>query len=215
MLNSSNRHLEILSWLNTKKDITQYTHLQLEKFLYFYEMFNMVDNKTYNIKGLKAYENGPVYSNVYGDYVYNREELFNRIRSINSDSNLDSNDNLVKSRFLIETLNDNDLSYLTHQLDMWKCKEKEIKMGVKQIPIYERDITINDKKMLEQIKSGCMDVSNYEVINILDKRFLIDKNIFSNFKREHYQTLEKLSNVEDLDNPVYIDMSEEGVLLVD
>ena len=63
VLNTSKSMLDKIAWLNKQEDITKFSKLQLQKFLFLYEMFQFVEKKDSDFTYLKAYKNGPVFSN--------------------------------------------------------------------------------------------------------------------------------------------------------
>ena len=73
MSNISDRKLALLKWLDIKN--SNYSNLQTQKFLFFYEMFQFISNKDYDITNLKAYKNGPVFSDIYGFQRYEKDFL--------------------------------------------------------------------------------------------------------------------------------------------
>lgn len=214
MLYTSQNHLDALAWLNSTKSIKTLTNLQVQKFLYFYEMFQKVADKDYTLDSLKAYVNGPVFSKVYGDMVHNETEFINELEKIDP-KHIDC-ENAEESLFLIESMTDTELSELTHVFDMWKSKRDKIDNGIKQIPIYEGDITEKDLDILSQLSfSRPEEFKKYHVIVMQDKRFVVSKEDYSALTEEHYNTMEVLSNNKNLLNPVYIKIEEDGGLLVD
>ena len=215
MLNTPNTFMQKIYWLNQNKPIGELSNLQLQKFCFFYEMFQLIEDNKYDLSYLRAYANGPVYSNVYGDYTHRKEQFFFDVSSNSPNMDQLCDENLRKSLFLITTLNNRELSDLTHNLDLWKSKKNRIRAGEQQIPIYERDITDYDKSLLASIRDGIDASDNYEVVPISDKRFVLDLESFSKLETKHYEVLEQLSQLDELDNPVYIEIDDRGTLLVD
>lgn len=115
-INTSDSRIKKVAWLNNRQDISSYSKLQLQKFLFFYEMFQFAESKEYDFSSLKAYKNGPVFSNFYGDITYREDEVLDSIKRFSD--GLDSGDideeNALTSKFLIETLTDSELSSLSH-----------------------------------------------------------------------------------------------------
>lgn len=212
MSNISDRKLALLKWLNIKN--SNYSNLQTQKFLFFYEMFQFISNKDYDITNLKAYENGPVFSDIYGFQRYEKDFLELTVNTNNTSYNVDK-ENVEKALFLISTMTDTELSDLTHQLDMWKSKKDLINNGQKQIPINFSDISKKDKEKLKKIFKTTLSIDNFQVIKIANKIFLIKKEELNDLTDEHYEVLDLLSQENDLINPVYLSIDKEGVLLVD
>lgn len=205
---------EKLTWLDQKVNIQTLSDLQIQKFLFFNEMFNRQAGNEYNLKKLCAYEKGPVFSDVYGDIRHDKEELLNELQEIEPDFNSEEEQNLKKSLFITSVHTDKELSDLTHLFDLWKSKENRIKNNEYNISIKESDITEHDEKLISLILNSAKDIDDYNIIKISGKIFLIKTNELDSLTQEHSQILEKLSNYDELVNPVYLSI-EDGVMLVD
>ncbi|WP_041556195.1 hypothetical protein [Carnobacterium sp. 17-4] len=214
MLNTSKRRLSISKWLKDNNPSEFYEPLKLQKYLFFYELFSKVEGKSYSLDYLKGYENGPVFSEVYGDYTYRIDEF---------EPNVDVNGNLEiekdiaqKASFLAQILTKKELSNLTHEMNIWKAKEKDIEKGIKNVPLDEEDFNDNDEYITKNLKDLYSNefINSVNVINIADKSFVVSKEDFYKLNSIQKDTLELLSN-EELDNPVYISIGDEGELLVD
>ena len=213
MSNINDRKLALLKWLNIKN--SNYSNLQTQKFLFFYEMFQFINNKDYDITNLKAYKNGPVFSDVYGFQRYEKDFLESTVNANNDTSYNVDKKKKKKALFLTSTMTDTELSDLTHQLDMWKSKKKLIDDGKKNIPIELSDISSEDKEKLKKIYKTALLIDNFKIIKIANKIFLIKKEELNDLTDEHYEVLDLLSQENDLINPVYLSIDGEGVLLVD
>ena len=165
-INTSKSKLDKIAWLNKQEEIAKFSKLQLQKFLFFYEMFQYVDGNDYDFSSLKAYKNGPVFSNFYGDITYREEEVNDYLRSAKED-NTTNELNARTSKFLIETMTDSELSNLTHEFDMWKVHKDKISANVQQIPMSEKDITADDIDLIEFIRSS-EPAFKYEVLMVGD-----------------------------------------------
>ena len=176
-------------------------------------MFQYVDGNDYDFSSLKAYKNGPVFSNFYGDITYREEEISDYLRSAKED-NTTNELNARTSKFLIETMTDSELSDLTHEFDMWKVHKDKISANVQQIPMNEEDITDDDIDLIEFIRSS-EPAFKYEVLMVGDKRFVCSKEDFEHLSDKHLELLDSLSSREELMNPVYIELDTDGRLLID
>lgn len=215
MLFSSKRNLEQLAWVN-KHSNTSISGLKQQKYLLFYEMFSKVNGLEYNIDYLKAYPNGPVFSNVFGDAKHRENEFYNEIESIDSFENIDESiANL--SLALVKSFTDNEISLLTHNLDMWQSKEERIKNGERQIPISETDITESDVEFFNQTYSEYKYLLSIGIMHfrISEKIFRISEEDYDNLSDVHHEVIDLLSLDKSLDNPVYLELDENGVLLID
>lgn len=214
MLNSSNEKINKLAWLNQRKNIISIPRLKIQKFLYFYEMFEKISGNIFEIDNLKAYRNGPVFSEVYGDINYRELEVYDAVSSIESPEI--NQKSAEQALFIIDTMSETELSELTHTFDMWNSKKERIERGEKHIPILDSDITVRDIAILKQISPEYpLENSDYHVIGMHNKNFVISTSDYNNLSEAHYDVLEQLSNEVDLFNSVYISIEEDGGLLVD
>lgn len=214
MLYSSEEKLNKLAWLNQRKKITSMPGLKIQKFLYFYEMFQKVAGEPYEIDHLKAYVNGPVFSQVYGDIIYRETEVYKEIDEIQEFEI--NNKSAEAALFMIDSMTATELSELTHQFDMWRSKQDRISRGERQVPITDDDISQRDMDLLEQIVPDYPENNpNYHIISMQNKKFIVSDEDYKNLTEVHYDILEQLSNEKELFNPIYISIEEDGGLLVD
>lgn len=214
MLNTSDRRLSITKWLKDNNPEVFYESLELQKYLFFYELFSKVEGKEYSLDYLRGYENGPVFGEVYGDYTYRKDELeptLDKIETENVNCTL-----AKKASFLVQILSKKELSEITHALNIWKAKENQITAGVKHVSLNEIDFDERDKNIIEDLKKLYSEemIDSVNVIKIKDKSFLLDNSDLNHLTSQQKDVLEILAE-EDLDNPVYISIGEEGELLVD
>lgn len=217
-VNSNERKLKLSSWLKYNQRREFSSNLKLQKFLFFYEVFSKIDEeKDYDFSYLRAYPNGPVFSNVYGDYNYQTTAFWKRLDQLGAPSIEGVNYERAKlAGFLVKILNEEELSDVTHEFDAWKKYKGAIKRGEKNITILEDDFTQNDFFLLETLREmyPIELIENSEVISILDKNFIISKDILPRLTKEQKDLFLTLAD-ENLHNPVFIDLTEEGVMLVD
>lgn len=213
VLNTSTSMLDKIAWLNQQEDIAKFSKLQLQKFLFLYEMFQFAEKKPSDFTYLKAYKNGPVFSNFYGDITYRKDEIQEYLKQKKCDFNIDENNARI-SQFIINTLTDSELSDLTHQFHMWSTHKEKIDVGQKQIPMSKEDITDDDIEILNLLKSSEPDF-DYEILRIGQKNFVFSKEDFMNLNEEHLELLDSLSTNEELLNPVYVEVESNGRLVID
>ncbi|MBU7228971.1 type II toxin-antitoxin system antitoxin SocA domain-containing protein [Staphylococcus pseudintermedius] len=206
--------LKKLKWLKINGYLESMSPLQIQKFLFFSEMFNLVTNEDYTLHKLKAYKNGPVFSDVYGDITYRKSELLTNLDTIDMKYNSTQEENLNKALFITNTQTDKDLSDITHNLDLWYSKIDLINQNVQHISITDKDITDKDKKSITNFREYASYLSDYQIIKIKDKIFLINNNDIDKLEDRMLQTMEMVSDDDNLVNPVYVDI-EDGVLLID
>nr|DAM28554.1 MAG TPA: hypothetical protein [Caudoviricetes sp.] len=215
MIWTNERRKKLISWLIKNGPKEYYSALKTQKFLFFFESFSKINNQDYDFSKLKAYKNGPVFSEVYGDYKYNFEELTEE----SSKMTLDNIDTITakKAHFLTQIMNNDELSTLTHQFDMWRTHESEIENGVLQIEMKEKDFTHSDCELAQEL-FDLYDISfvdRSEVLIVGDKHFLFTKKDFASLNETQKSTLEKIALEEDLINPVYVEIGNEGDLIID
>lgn len=214
-MNSSKDRLTKAAWFKVHTETFSASPLKLQKFLFFYEMFSKVENEEYDLSYLKAYPNGPVFSNTYGDLRYNQTSFFATLDSIKDFSTI--KEHIAKAALmLVNTFTDTEISDLTHRLDLWKSKEEFIQIGQRNVPISESDITEKDVDTISNLYSEYAYLSNqgFKVFSMLDKIFIISPDDFNKLNDQHHEVVEILSQDENLDNPVYLEL-EDGVLLID
>ena len=212
---TSNERLQKLGWLNKYSEQSSLSKLKQQKFLFFYEMFSKIKNNSCDLSYLKAYRKGPVFSEVYGDSLYESSEFKYRIENANDFENIDE-EVANAALMLISMRNESELSELTHIFDLWKSKKDRIDNGEEQIPILETDITQSDESLISRLYETYSELSRDEIkpIEIDDKIFVISRENLEQLTSEHKRILEKLSKNTELENPVYLEI-DEGVLLVD
>lgn len=215
VLNSSKRKLKLSQWLFSNQTEEFYYPLKLQKFLFFYEAFTKLDDDGANFSYLRAYKNGPVFSDVYGDYTHQKEVFLHEMENADFDAELNE-ERMKLAGFLVKILNEDELSDLTHELDAWKVKEREIGL-YPNVSMYERDFSSQDFHLLSMLREMYpMELINrLEVISIGDKNFLISKKDMDRLGEEQDGILMNLSDQEGLHNPVYVSVDEDGVLMID
>lgn len=128
VLNTSTSMLDKIVWLHQQEDIAKFSKLQLQKFLFLYEMFQFAEKKDSDFTFLKAYKNSPVFSNFYGDITCRKDEIQEYLKQKQCDFDIDENNARI-SQFIINTMTDSELSELTHQFNMWSTHKEEIDAG--------------------------------------------------------------------------------------
>ena len=219
MLNSSKRKQALAGWLKTKDPEEFADPLKLQKFLFFYEIVSKIEDQEYELTKLKGYAAGPVFSDVYGDYRHNRE-MFNQaiIAILNEDEVVINEDIATFSLFLIQTHTREDLSELTHDLDIWHAQAHRIEWGEWQVTLHESDLSEQDIEYIKNIRWMFPKsyIENHKAVSVGNKRFIFSKDDYENLTQIHYSTLNELVEKvsEQLINPVYTEIDIDGGLLV-
>ena len=218
MLNSSIRKKVLSGWLKKYHEKEFFSPLKLQKFLFFYETLSKVEDDTVEFKKLRGYINGPVFSDVYGDYTYEENDFYNEVQqTYTKNKKLVNVDRAKLAAFLVSTLNDYELSKFTHKFNIWKAKEKYITPLVKNVPLNEKDFNKEDAELLSSIKNMYPTdyIDSVEVYEISGKSFILNKKDISKLNNKSKYIFISLANESSLQNPVYISISDDGVVLVD
>lgn len=218
MINSNIRKRAVSGWLKKNNKQGFYSKLKLQKFLFFYEALSKADGAEYDFAYLKGYKNGPVFGTVYGDCTHRKPDFFSGVEEAYELNPHMINEKRAKlSSFLISILNEEELSDLTHEFNIWKAKKDLISRGVLHVSLEQEDFNSKDIELIETLREMYDEyfIDSVEVIEMYNKSFIISKDDLDCLTEDHKDVLLTLSNNEELDNPVYISISEDGVLLVD
>jgi hypothetical protein len=218
MVYSSSRKLTLSGWLKKNGNTEYNSPLKLQKFLLFYEAITKINGGTADFSNLKGYKRGPVFSNVWGDYTYERLAFDDAVEKEYSAYPEQVVEEYAKrSQFLISILSENELSTLTHKLNIWKSKEDRIMKGERQVELQESDFTDEDAKLMALLEKmypiSLIDSSH--VIEIDSHYFVLSKQDSCRLSAQHFDILSELADNEQLANPVYVELDEEGRLIVD
>jgi len=215
---SSIRKRVLSGWLKKYHEKEFFSPLKLQKFLFFYEALSKIEKDNVEFNKLKGYINGPVFSDVYGDYFHERDNFINEIENdFKENIKLVNNARAKFAGFLVSILNEDELSEFTHEFNIWKAKEDDIKHGVKNVSLYEKDFNKKDAELLTSMKNMYpIDyIDSVEVFEISGKSFILNKKDMSKLTDESESVFISLANESSLQNPVYISISNDGVALVD
>ncbi len=218
MLYSNNRKLSLSGWLQ-KNNISAYNSpLRLQKFLFFYEAFSKVNHDVSDFARLKGYKRGPVFSPVWGDYTKDRAEFDNKSLEVYHAVQDSINDlRAQRAGFIVSSLSENELSTLTHQFNIWNAKRQRIMTGEQQVELDESDFNEADytiTRTLEQMYPAEI-IQNCSIIAMGEKFFVFSKKDIESLTEQHFDTMASLSELDDLHNPVYVEIENEGRLCVD
>ncbi|WP_289730677.1 hypothetical protein [Bacillus velezensis] len=218
-MNSSIRKRSLSGWLKKEHNQEFHSKLKLQKFLFFYESLSKIeDNGSEEFRSLKGYVNGPVFSDVYGDYTYEYEDFVTNIEeTYEVHTDIVNKDRAKFSGFLVEILNEEELSELTHELNIWNCKRDEIDRGVKHVPLNGEDLNSQDTELLVSLREMYPTeyIDSVKVIKVSDKSFILNNEDIEKITEEQRNVFYTLAEDNTLDNPVYISISDDGVILVD
>lgn len=228
MIYSDPRKLTLAGWLRNNDSTSYNVPLKLQKFIFFYECACKVQGWKYSFDGLKGYKNGPVYSAVWGDYTRERldfdskaDELYMSEVSTPKERKIINDDLISRIDFFIRTCTQQELSDITHEMNIWRSRQDRIESKERQVPLSDSDFNSRDEEMINNIISVYPPeiVENSEVIQISDTIFILSKEDANNLEPEQMDVLQELADSQstDLENPVYIsiDKEQKGRLLVD
>lgn len=179
-----------LKWLEeNKKEGEKISGLKQQKFLLFYNLFLLANEKDANFEGLCAWDNGPVYEQVHAavKYHYTIGEIISSIKKP-----ILIEDSLAKiAKFIVEVLTDEEVSELTHKFDFW---QNIIVKEEKQISI--DDISNKDKQKIFNI------IESYDLDFILNhKVYKTDNCIFFIEDKDYEFVVNNLKNeLEEIEN---------------
>lgn len=218
MICSGQRKLALSGWLQENRCEEYNSPLKLQKYLFFYEVFSKINGDVSDFHCMRGYARGPVFSNVWGDYTHERKEFdMSAMQAYESHSELLCEDRAKRSGFLVSIMSEKELSDLTHKMNIWKAQESRIVQGLYQVSLSEDDFNENDWyiiQALEQMYPISL-IDNSHLIKLNNCCFVFAKEDVSLLTAQHFDTLCFLSENEDLHNPVFVEIDEEGRLIVD
>ncbi|MCI9257862.1 hypothetical protein [Acutalibacter sp.] len=218
MLWSNERKLALSGWLNENHRSSYSSSLKLQKFLFFYECFSKVDGEEHDFSNLKGYKNGPVFSRVYGDYTKDRSEFNHEVvRAYHEQQHAVSEVRAAQCAFLVGTLSESELSSLTHEFNIWSAKKERILSGEYQVSLDESDFGTEDAGIVRQLQSAFPYdmIKNSSIIAVDGKYFVLSNDDAEKLTPTHEDTISALALNAELHNPIYLELDEDGRLLVD
>lgn len=218
MLNSNDRKLKLSGWLQENNASAYNSALKLQKFLFFYEVFSKNATGHADFSSLKGYKRGPVFSTVFGDYTHDSAEFALASKECYSEDPSFVNPLFAKkANFMIDILSEDELSELTHQYNIWNSKSERILSGEQQVPLSESDFTAEDNTLTDTLfhMFSVDTIENSKVIHIGDNSFVYSTEDAHKITSSHMDTMFALSKKENLSNPVFVNIDEEGRLLID
>lgn len=221
---STIRRKVLSGWLKKNQPKEFRSKLKLQKFLFFYEALSKIEGDKYDFGSLKGYSNGPVFSDVYGDYKHRTDDFVTVVQEayelfLDGMIKLKINEDRAKLvGFLVKILSEQELSDLSHEFNIWKCNEEDIKRGERHLSLNETDFNLADVRLMRQLR----DMYNVEYIDSVevhwfaDTCFIISKEESQLMTPEHETALVNtvLENEGEIMSPAYLTL-EDGVLVID
>lgn len=178
--------------------------LQQQKFLFFYNMFCKVKNKSYSVENLKAFKNGPVYNDVYYEYKQlPRGAYLTNITLPNHNYTVETDvaDAVIA---MISCMSASDISERTHRLDLWDSVYNDKN---RSNDILESDISDEDLESSEEYLEFFETISKEYILQKGNSNiFAIKKEDYSNILWEHWV---ELSQIKASYNPIMVEIDEE------
>ena len=213
MTKSSERKKALYGWLNENNSQDAESRLKVQKFLFFYETLSKIEGDEYELDTLKGYKNGPVFDDVYGDMKYDYHKFKEESKIALSTLRAKVKEDRAKvSDFLIKIHNEADLSEITHYFNIWKNKELEIEDGALHLPLAEGDLSESDICFMQELKESfpIEYIDSVQVLNYGRYNFVMSKKDYHKLTYEQEGVLVELSELNDLVNPVFIELEENG-----
>lgn len=219
MVYSNSRKLMLSGWLKNNYPIAYDTPLKFQKFLLLYESFSKIYGDKCDFSSLRGYKRGPVFSNVWGDYTKERSAFDKSAdREYGRSSDKINEERAEKSAFIVNTLTENELSDLTHSMNLWNNKKDRILSGERQVTLDEEDFNQHDIDMMQKLYDmfSIDEIRNSKIISTDKHYFILNKSDYAKLTEQQMDTLFTLSNSDtELNNPVYVEIDEDGRLLID
>lgn len=217
MINSNNRKLCLSGWLQENHPTEFSSPLKLQKFLFLYEGFSKIDGDEYDFSYLKGYERGPVFSQVWGDYTIEKPEFYEvSLVAYDCHHTIVNIPRAERCAFITKVLSNEDLSELTHKTHIWSAQKDMILSKEPQVKLHEEDFNADDVAIFRQLEFMFPDelIARSHIEPINGYYFVFDKSQKDKITKEHKNILVNLTK-EDLHNPVYVEIDNEGRLIVD
>lgn len=218
MLESNKRKLTLCGWLKENGYAQYLDPLKLQKFLFFYEAFAKIHGEDHDFSGLYGYENGPVFTGVWADYMRSADEFERAITEVYNRNQSQVNEEWAKrALFAVSVLSDEELSDFTHRLNIWNAKDKQIESGETDTALSEDDFDEGDAKMFQLLERmyPIPIIDDCRLFTIGKYTFHFSKGDAARLTERHFDILAYLSNTSELHNPVYVEIEENGELVID
>lgn len=214
-INSNETELALASWLYENDPRSYENTRKIQKFVFFYQIFSKINQQEYSLDNFKIWLFGPVDSILYGDYTYRKSEFMDAFKQVDVEINEEI---AKKADFLVRILNTEEISELSHTFDYWKVPANSTSNYWNyNITADERNFSETDYDRAYQLYTMYDEkmINNVEVVHTFGKHFVLSKDDYKNLNKDQIDTLESLSMNKDLMNPVFVEVDEDGRLLID
>lgn len=218
MVHSNERKLALSGWLLENNSPVYCSPLRLQKYLFFYEAFCKTAKEPYDFSRLKGYIRGPVFSPVWGDYTKERDAFdASAAAHYHNDPGQVNEARARKAAFLVGVLSEAELSELTHRYNIWSQKSPRILAGEQQVELDDADFNAADTRLTQTLEQMYPDtlVKNSSVIPIGEKYFVLSNTDRRRLTEQHMDILSALPELDSLSNPIFVEIEDDGGLLID
>lgn len=197
---------EIIWFVNNTTDKELASGIKQQKFLLLYNLFKEIKYKKGNFTSLQAWDNGPVYTQVYSaiKYHYTYKELLDTIKiPYTIDEKL-----AYVSKFIVEILSDEEVSELTHEFNFWKKSVDSLNQAIEI-----KNISISDLKKIDNILNlyNLDFILEHKVIRINSKIFLVKYQDYALLIDRYINQLNNLAVTE----PTVIELNNNKINIVE
>lgn len=185
----------------------------MQKHLFFYECLSKINGEPYDFSDLKGYERGPVFGNVYAENTYNRDPF--RASCLQCAKRARINESRAEQALFLTKIFGNGLSEFTHQFDIWSKKKDRIMSGEKQVPLEDKDFSAHDAQLFVEIQKAYPKeyIDAVTVHQDYGMAFILPRG--KDLTEEQWDVLCEIAQDPETQSPIYVDVDENGGLLID
>ena len=208
---ASEQQKALIGWAKTHMDFAP--DLKVQKFLFFYECLSKIAGDAYDFSDLKGYRRGPVFASVYAENKYDTGRF--HAQCMEAAQNVAINEARAKQALFLAQMLGKGLSDFTHSLNIWAAKEKRILSGEQQVSLDDSDFSENDAQVFRRFQQAypVEYIDSVDVKERFGKTFILPKGL--NLSDNQWEALSEIADDPELKNPVYVDVDEDGGLLVE
>lgn len=209
-------HKKLSTWyLKNCRGLKNFETSKLQYFIFLYEAFSKQKKGEADFSSFKVYKSGPIFADIYNSLIYDLEGFISEIARI-SDLECISKDIAKVAMRITSMLSESDLFSLVKYLDFWAEMESRFAESYLEIDMESLELTVGDLNLINELWSMYADdyYDDLEVIKIRNTYYVIKKNEVGSLNSEHRKILLRLAD-NNIPNPVYVNINEEGVLEID
>lgn len=193
-----------LLWLKKEANKEEMSATQCQIFFFYYQMFELLFARESDLRDLCLGRQGFYFSQLEKDLLSGVSHF---LKNLEGKGTLKANQEVSarKALFLALTTSQSDWQELAPVFDFYQA------VGRLEHPSL---LSSQNRQDLMWIYQSALE-KDYSVKVIGDKHFVLKRQDATKLTARQTQTLEILSQSEDLVNPVYVTLGEKGVLLLD